>query len=590
MVLIIKHCGRLLIRDNVQRTCSVWSRTGRKQPARWRTDSTATKVITSNLPDVEIPSGLIYENIWRNLERWPDREAVVCGVTNRKYTYFELRSACKRFAASLIKRGVDEGQVIAILLPNIPEFAVCALGCNEAGIVVTTMNPLYTAYEIAHQLKDSGVVGVVTIDELLPRVLDAEKMIAATEKKSFFNISINLNGYRAEDAWDFFEMIDSSVDTSQFKSATGPNNSLAFMPYSSGTTGLSKGVELSNKNINSNLSQMTHPDIRHVVDTTPDYQDVLPAILPFYHIYGLTILLCNGLLHGNKLISLPKLESERFLSILKDDKPTVLYAVPPLILLLGQNKRVTPSHFESLKVICNGAGPVKEADGEKILNKAKNKELRFLQAYGMTETSPLVFVTQNSDRNSYLTVGPPVSNTQARIVDPDDSSKLYGPGEVGEIQVRGPQVMLGYHNNPEATASTIDSEGWLSTGDIGYYDENDKFYISDRLKELIKVQGYQVPPAELEGLLRTHPKILDAAVVGVPHPRTGEAPLAFVVVNPDEPTPSAEDVQSFISTRVSPYKQITGGIQFVESLPKSTAGKILRRLLKDEYMKKHKTA
>uniref|UniRef100_A0A2S2NN70 Putative 4-coumarate--CoA ligase n=1 Tax=Schizaphis graminum TaxID=13262 RepID=A0A2S2NN70_SCHGA len=203
----------------------------------------------------------------------------------------------------------------------------------------------------------------------------------------------------------------------------------------------------------------------------------------------------------------------------------------------------------------------------------------------MTESSPAVFVSRNSSLFDYLTVGPPISNTLARVVDPTDSTVEYGPGETGEIQVKGPQVMMGYHNNPEATANTISPEGWLSTGDIGYYNDKKEFFIVDRIKELIKVQGYQVPPAELEGILRTHPAVLDAAVIGVPDDRTGEAPLAYVVLDPDRPAASEADMKTFVAERVAPYKQISAGVRFVESLPKSAAGKILRRLLKDEYEK-----
>ncbi|XP_050547919.1 uncharacterized protein LOC126909526 [Daktulosphaira vitifoliae] len=583
-MVLVRQWTRLLANGCLPRAFAVRLKDGRGQPVRL-IHTKESKTIHSPLSDVEIPSDIIYEFVWKNLEKWPDHDALVCGLTNRKYTYHQARLACKRFATTLRRRGVSEGQVFAIILPNIPEFGICSLGFNEAGIVVTTMNPLYTSYEMAHQLKDSGAVGIVTTPELLSRVIKAEHMIAEPNKKPIINICINISGSRVEEAWDFFEMIDSSVDTSSKISNHRLSEDVAFMPYSSGTTGLSKGVALSNKNLAININQLKHPEIKHIINTSADHQDVIPAILPFYHIYGLTAIMLRGLHEGCKIVSLPKLESELFLSILKDHKATILYVVPPLILLLGHNKNITPSHFETLRLICNGAGPVKEADGEKVLARSKNKNLRFLQAYGMTETSPVVFVTRNSDRFSYLTVGPPVSNTMARIVDPNDYSILYGPNESGEIQVKGPQVMLGYHNNPKATANTIDSNGWLSTGDIGYYDEKDNFYISDRLKELIKVQGYQVPPAELEGILRTHPSITDAAVVGIPHPKTGEVPLAFVVVDPDAASPSTEEVQNFVSKQVSPYKQITGGVKFVDSLPKSAAGKILRRLLKEEYMK-----
>ncbi|XP_060864704.1 uncharacterized protein LOC132940916 [Metopolophium dirhodum] len=573
--------GRLLSRGHLRRTCVPLACNGQSQQVRHRTES---KVVRSPFPDVQIPENLIDEFVWSGLERWPDKDALVCGVTNRKFTYHETRLACKRFAASLKKRGATTGQVLAVLLPNVPEFAVTALGAIEAGLAVTTINPVYTSFELAHQFKDSGAVGVVTIPELLPKVFEAQKLMDGPGVKPLYVISVNDKGERPSGAWDFDEMLDPMVDTSVLKKYRS-NVDVAFMPYSSGTTGLSKGVSLSHRNLVANITQTNHPEVNHFSDTTATYQDVLPAILPFYHIYGLTMILLRGLSCGCKLVTLPKLESDLFLNILKNYKATLLYVVPPIVLLLGQNKNVTHEHFQSLKIICNGAGPVKEADAEKVLARTQNKNVRFCQAYGMTESSPAVFVSRNSSLVDYLTVGPPISNTKAKVVDPTDDTVEYGAGEVGEILVNGPQVMMGYHNNPEATAITISPDGWLKTGDIGYYNDQKEFFIVDRIKELIKVQGYQVPPAELEGLLRTHPAVLDAAVIGVPHDRTGEAPLAYVVLDPDRPAASEADVKAFVAERVAPYKQISAGVRFVESLPKSAAGKILRRVLKDEYEK-----
>jgi len=570
-----------LCRSHLRQTCVPLTRNDLSQPVRYRTES---KVIRSPFTDVQIPENLIDEFVWSGLERWSDKDALVCGMTNRKFTYYEIRQACKRFAASLKKRGASSGQVLAVLLPNVPEYAIVSLGAIEADLIVTMINPIYTPFELAHQFKDSGASGVVTIPELLPKVFEAQQLMNGPGVKPLYIISIKGKGPRPDGVWDFEEMLDPMVDTSILKKSRS-NRDLAFMPYSSGTTGLSKGVLLSHRNILANIMQTGHPEINHFVETTANYQDVLPSILPFYHIYGLTMILLRGLSNGCKLVTLPKLESKSFLNILIEHKATLLYVVPPIVLLLGQNKSITDEHFQSVRLICNGAGPVKEADAEKVLARTKNKNVRFCQAYGMTESSPAVFVSRNSSLFDYLTVGPPISNTLARVVDPSDSTVEYGPGETGEIQVKGPQVMMGYHNNPEATANTISPEGWLSTGDIGYYNDKKEFFIVDRIKELIKVQGYQVPPAELEGILRTHPAVLDAAVIGVPDDRTGEAPLAYVVLDPDRPAASEADMKTFVAERVAPYKQISAGVRFVESLPKSAAGKILRRLLKDEYEK-----
>lgn len=252
------------------------------------------------------------------------------------------------------------------------------------------------------------------------------------------------------------------------------------------------------------------------------------------------------------------------------------------VIFLTHFDKVTEKHVESVKFVCSGAAPIGGSDAERFLKKTPH--IKFIQGYGLTESSPVVLMT-NSDSSNFASVGTPPPNTEVKIVRLNDESyQGIGPNESGELLVRGPQIMLGYHNNEKATKETITSDGWLRTGDIGYYDENQVFYITDRLKELIKVKGFQVPPAELEEILRSHPAVADAAVIGIPDRCSGELPRAYVVSK--DPQVSEKDIQEFVAQKVAEYKRLDGGVEFVKQIPKNATGKIMRKDLKEEYAKK----
>ncbi|KDR16255.1 probable 4-coumarate--CoA ligase 3 isoform X2 [Zootermopsis nevadensis] len=540
-------------------------------------------VVKSPYPDISVPDITLVDFVWDMVDKFPDSTALVCSLTGRKYTYAESRAIARRFAVSLRKAGFKHGDVIAVVLPNIPEYLHVLFGAIEAGMVVTTVNPGFTSDEILKQLRDSGATGIVTISEVYPNVSKAVSTLEAERKRRIpVIITPGLEDKTIpQGTINFQEMTHKGIDTSNLAADDRLSaDNVVVLPYSSGTTGFPKGVKLSHRHLVTNCLQvLSEPKLNSPVRASHGCQEVLPALLPFYHIYGLLSLAIGSLYYGQKIITIPKFEPVHFLSSIAKNKATTLYLVPPLIHFIASHPDVKSSYFESVTLINNGAASVGLNDVERLLKKAPH--VSFSQGYGLTESSPVACILEKGS-TKYTSSGKPIPNTEMKIINMDTNMNL-GPGEAGEVCIRGPQVMMGYHNNPQATAETIDSSGWLHTGDMGYYDEESNFYIVDRYKELIKVKGSQVAPAELEDILRSHPGIADAAVIGVSDQRSGEVPKAFIVTKQEELT--EDDVKKFVAEKVSQHKHLKGGVEFIAAIPKNPTGKILRRKLKEMYSK-----
>ena len=514
-------------------------------------------------PDVAVPDVPLHEFVLHDADARGDKPALIDGPSGRVLSYGALATGAARLAAGLAARGFTRGDVLGLFLPNLPEFALAFHGTLVAGGVVTTVNSLATVDDAAYQLRNAGARVLVTIPSFLDRAVPAAELAGVRE---VFVIG------DARGATPFAALLE--TDAPAPRVALDPTRDLAVLPYSSGTTGLPKGVMLTHRNLVANLVQTA---AAHRVGQ----DERVVAVLPFFHIYGMMVVMNLGLWRGATLVTLPRFELEPFLALLQQYRITRAFVVPPLVLALARHPAVDRYDLSSLRMMLSGAAPL---DVELETACARRVGCELLQGYGLTEASPVTHaVPDRPGCQRPGSVGQLLPNTECRVVDPATGGDLP-PGEDGELLIRGPQVMQGYLGNPEATAATLDADGWLHTGDIGHVDADGYFTIVDRLKELIKYKGFQVPPAELEAVLRTHPAVADAAVIPIPDDEAGEVPKAFVVLKGDVPP---EALLAYVAERVAPYKKIRA-ITVIDAIPKSPSGKILRRLLKERETLTHR--
>jgi acyl-CoA synthetase (AMP-forming)/AMP-acid ligase II len=512
-------------------------------------------IIRSPYSDVEIPEVPLTQYVLRRAEELADKPALIDGLTNRTLTYKDLSRSVRSAAAGLAERGFRKGDVCAIFSPNLPEYAIAFHAVATLGGIVTTINPLYTADEVNHQLKDSGAKFLVTVPQLIDRALEAARDSKVEETFVF--------GEAQEGVTPFSVLLESEGAVPEVE--INPLEDVVALPYSSGTTGLAKGVMLTHYNIVANLRQFEEYD--HL-----SQRDTLLAVLPLFHIYGMNVVMNTSLSKGATIVTMPRFELEGFLDALERYDVMRVHLVPPIILALAKHPLVDSRDLSKLKLIMSGAAPL-GADLTAACCERLNCVIK--QGYGMTETSPVTHMcSEKPDEIKPGSVGQCLPNTECKIVDLETGQPLLHNQE-GELCIRGPQVMKGYLNRPEATAHAIDAEGWLHTGDIGYADEEGHFFIVDRAKELIKYKGFQVAPAELEAVLLTHPMISDAAVIPSPDEEAGEIPKAFIVLKSEV---SEQEIKEFVAERVAPHKKIRK-VEFIEQIPKSPSGKILRRVL-----------
>ena len=509
----------------------------------------------SPLPDVEIPNVSITAHVLRRAKELADQVAIRDAGGTSAYTYTELSDAIHSLAGGLAARGVGPGTVIGLMAPNLPEYAIVFHGVAVTGAAVTTINPTYGAKEVRHQLQDAGAKILFTV------AMFADTAQAAVEGTGVDEIVIIDSAVPGTTA--MAEIFGDPIEQVPLH----PETHTVVLPYSSGTTGLPKGVMLSHKNLVANIQQCIHA-IR--------YQDneVALAALPFFHIYGMQVLM-NGLIcNGVMTVTMPRFDMVEALEAVQSLGITRFFAVPPIVIGLANAPIVDDFDTSSIRQVFSGAAPL---GAELAAQASKRLGCEVVQGFGMTELSPVSHSTVEGDYRPG-TSGVTVSNTESRIVDPD-TGEDQPIGKRGELWVRGPQVMLGYLNRPEATAETIDDDGWLHTGDIGIIDEHGHMSIVDRMKELIKFKGFQVAPAELEALLITHPKVADVAVIGIPDDEAGELPKAFITVPPGESV-TLEEIQSLVSENLVSYKQIRS-LEVIDAIPKSASGKILRKDLRN---------
>jgi len=531
-------------------------------------------VVSSPFRDIQLSELPYYDYMFENVGFHGQRTALVNSITEETLTFDHLMNKSRDFGHAI--QAIPDCKVLGILLPNCVEYPIVFCGCAKAKVITTTINPAYTPNEISKQLKLSGCSHVVTSSQFYPAVQEAAKQLGCP-------IQAIITDKKIDGCLDLEEMIKGAKPMQQVDIEV--HNDIITLPFSSGTTGTPKGVMLTHFNLVTNIVQLldTHPQQALMDESTDLHQNVLFCVLPLYHIYAMNVAMGAALKSGAKLIMLPKFDPGLFISALTKYQPTHLNLAPPLVSFLVNSPAVERKHLDSVQDLIVAAAPTGPALFEKF--KAKFPQTVMREAWGMTELSPAGTVTPKNNVKPGSS-GPAVPNASFKVID-IESGKALGPGKTGELCFAGPMVMKGYLNNQEATDHTI-KKGWLHSGDIAYYDNDGYIHIVDRIKELIKVKGFQVPPAEIEDLLRTMQGVKDVAVIGVPHEKFGEAPRAYVVrqeAGADNLT--EEDVKDYVAKNLTSYKQLAGGVEFLDIIPKSAAGKILRRVLVDNFQKQN---
>jgi acyl-CoA synthetase (AMP-forming)/AMP-acid ligase II len=515
-------------------------------------------IIRSSFPDVHIPDVSITEFVLGKAAERGDKPAIIDGPTGRTISYAQLVDLVRRVAAGLSAHGLQKGDVLGIYSPNVPEYAAVFHATAGLGAIATTVNPLYTPRELAQQLNDANAKFLMTVPSFVDNAREAVKQVP-TMREVFVLGS-------AEGATPFEELLRHGSQPPSVQ--VDPKRDLVALPYSSGTTGLPKGVMLTHHNLVSELASVAgRTDL-----VFPDEHDTLLAFLPYFHIYGIVMFLSYALSRGATVVNMPRFDLEQYLDMVQRYGVTYLHLVPPIVIALSKHPVVDKYDLSRAKWALSAAAPLGEAAAAAFTARLGT---RLIQAYGMTEVSGATHVGSClPEAIKPSSGGTLLPNVECLVVDPVSGAALER-GEQGEIWVRGPVVMQGYLGQPEATAATIDADGWLHTGDVGYVDGDGDVFIVDRVKELIKFKGLQVAPAELEAILLGHPAVADAAVIPSPDEEAGEVPKAFVVLKAPA---TVEEITAFVAQRVAPHKKVRL-LEFTDAIPKSATGKILRRVL-----------
>ncbi|KAI4978058.1 4-coumarate--CoA ligase 3 [Hordeum vulgare subsp. vulgare] len=524
-------------------------------------------VFRSRLPDIEIPNEQTLQSYcFAKMAEVGSRPCIIDGQTGASYTYAEVESLSRRAAAGLRRMGVGKGDVVMNLLRNCPEFAFSFLGAARLGAATTTANPFYTPHEIHRQADAAGAMLIVTEACAVDKVLE----YAAAKGLPVVTVDGKRDG-----CVEFAELIAGEELPQAEEAGIHPDDVVA-LPYSSGTTGLPKGVMLTHRSLITSVAQQVDGENPNLYFRK---EDVLLCLLPLFHIYSLNSVLLAGLRAGSAMVIMRKFDIGALVELVRAHGITVAPFVPPIVVEIAKSPQVTAGDLASIRMVMSGAAPMGKELQDAFMAKIPNAVLG--QGYGMTEAGPVLAMCLAFAKEPFKvksgSCGTVVRNAGLKIVDPDTGASL-GRNQPGEICIRGEQIMKGYLNDPESTKNTIDKDGWLHTGDIGIVDDDDEIFIVDRLKEIIKYKGFQVAPAELEALLITHPEIKDAAVVSLKDDLAGEVPIAFVMrIEGSEIT--EDDIKKFVAKEVVFYKRIHK-VFFTDSIPKNPSGKILRKDLR----------
>ena len=553
------------------------------------------------------PEKNLFSLLGESAERHPNAPAVVWAVPGGKtLSYSQLVAETERFSAALVKLGVKQGDRVALLLPNCPQYVIAYYATVRMGGVIVGNNPLYTSRELAHQLSDCGAEVVVVLDSLWPNLKGIEehykpRETVVTSVTDYMKFPINVLApmklkKEAQHEGHPWPPVPADAPVKRWKDVmktagepppvaeVDARKDAAGFIYTGGTTGLSKGAMLSHSNLVSNAMQGAawFPGLG-------DGDEAVMCVLPFFHSYGMTVCMNIGIYKAAKLVLHPRFELVNTLKSIQKDKPTMFPGVPRLYIALNEAEETKGYDLTSIRACLSGAAALPLAVAEKFESITGTK---VAEGYGLTETSPITHANPIAGKRKEGYIGLPVPDTDCKLVDIDDPTKEVEPGLSGELAISGPQVMLGYWNKPEETAGMIkeDADGtrWLYTGDVAQVDEEGYFKIVDRKKDMIIVSGFNVYPTDIEQVLYRHPKVEKVAVVGVPDETTGEAVKAFIVLRKGE-TATPDEIVKWSRDDLTGYR-VPKQIEFRDSLPETLVGKVLRRVLLDEEKKKQQEA
>ncbi|WP_084457984.1 long-chain-fatty-acid--CoA ligase [Desulfocurvus vexinensis] len=547
--------------------------------------------------DREVDPHITYENIPifgyldRAADNFPKRKAII--FRNWSMSYRKLREQSEVIAANLRHLGLQPGERISIMLPNLPQTILSYWGALKSGAVVVMTNPLYMEKELIHQINDAGCRFMIVLDHLWPKIKSVQDRLPGVEKFIVTSISdclaLPLNLLYKIKAKKENLFTDVPVDGSRVvrwkpltkgderisRPPADPRKDLALLQYTGGTTGISKGVMITHRNMTANVQQC-HA-ILHTLGR--EHQSFLD-ILPFFHIYGLTVGLNLPTSIGATMLPVPRFVPQDLIKVIKATKPTIFPGAPAVYAAILHQKNIDPADFKSLKVCVSGSAPIPV---ETMREFTRLTESEIVEGYGLTEASPATHFNPLTGVKKPGSIGLPLPGTDSRIVDMDVGQINMPPGKKGELIVRGPQVMSGYWQRPDETANVL-RNGWLYTGDIATMDEEGYFTIVDRKKDLIISSGYNIYPREIDEVLHEHPKIKDAVAVGIPHASRGEIVKVYVVLHEGQEMTKSE-VIAWCRQKLAKYK-LPRQVEFRTELPKTMVGKVLRRALRAEEAEK----
>ena len=552
--------------------------------------------------DPDVPASLVYPSVPLQAmlddaaENHPNSTATI--FFTRKRSYKSISDAAWRFANGLRRLGVKTGDRVALVLPNSPQFVIAFYGALRAGAVVVPCNPLYTAPELQHQLADSGATVVVVLSRLYP-VVRAARANTSVEHAIVTNIKEEMppvlrvlftlakekkDGHRQQFAGDPGAISMSQVlsaPSDPFDAGTGPDD-VAVLQYTGGTTGVSKAAMLSHRALVANTLQC-----RAWFTNLRDGADVAMAVMPFFHVYGLTVVMSLAVQGAAAMILEPQFDLERVLKDVQRYRPKLFSGSPRIYNAINNSPLAAKYDLRSIEACVSGSAPLLVETHRKFVELTG---ARLVEGYGLTEAAPVTHCNPlfGEGKQKVGSIGIPYPDVESKIVDVETGEHEMPPGEAGELILRGPQLMDGYYKRPEETAQTL-RNGWLYTGDIATVDPDGYVSIVDRKKEMIIVSGFKVYPREVEEALFAHPAVMDAAAIGIPHSLKGEEVKAFVVLKPGAKA-TADEIRAHCEKHLAPFKR-PKEIEFRESLPKTPlVGKTLRRQLAQEDKAKRKTA